>query len=234
MNDSAPDGATDGARASAQRCVATLLVRNDAGSALRAGSTGFFRVHFGDGAAEVAASLGNGHCFEVLPVFALPQAPGSLAGSLADIVAQFRGASLGNGWFSGVALDALAASLVRLCIAGGSNSAAVDDPARDTAAIPTEHESEGEDAQEEEFEEEEEVWQHVEGCAAAEADKALDIRAALEQRLGKPEARKLLACTRATVAKQNGHKNRILRIGGTALKLRRWTARSGGGSLARN
>ena len=57
---------------------------------------------------------------------------------------------------------------------------------------------------------------------AADADKAVDIRAALEQRLGKPAARHLLACTRATVAKQNGgHKNRILRLGGTALKLRR-------------
>ena len=219
MNDGAPDGATDGARASAQRCAATLLVRNDAG---------IFRFHFGDGAAEVAASLSNGHCFEVLPAFALPQAPESLAGSLADIVGEFGGASLGNAWFSGVALDALASSLVRLCIAGGSNSDAVDDSAR-------ERKSDEEDAQEEELEEdEEEVWQHVEGCAAAEADKAFDIRAALEQRLGKPEARKLLACTRATVAKQNGHKNRILRIGGTALKLRRWTARSGGGSLARN
>ena len=61
----------------------------------------------------------------------------------------------------------------------------------------------------------------MEGSPAAEADKAVDIRAALEQRLGKPEARRLLACARATVAKQNGHKNRILRIGGTALRLRR-------------
>ena len=67
----------------------------------------------------------------------------------------------------------------------------------------------------------EEIWRHVEGSPAAEADKAADIRAALEQRLGKPEARRLLACARATVAKQNGHKNRILRIGGTALRLRR-------------
>ena len=62
----------------------------------------------------------------------------------------------------------------------------------------------------------------MEGCQAAEADKASDIRAALEQRLGKPEVKRLLACTWATVAKQNGgHKNRILRIGGTALRLRR-------------
>ena len=76
----------------------------------------------------------------------------------------------------------------------------------------------GDEQTQEEEEEEQEVWQHVEGCPAAEADKALDIRAALEQSLG--EAKRLLACTRATVAKQSGHKNRILRIGGTALKLR--------------
>ena len=66
-----------------------------------------------------------------------------------------------------------------------------------------------------------EIWRHVEGSPAAEADKAVDIRVALENRLGKLEAKRLLACARAAVVKQNGHKNRILRIGRTALKLRR-------------
>ncbi len=66
-----------------------------------------------------------------------------------------------------------------------------------------------------------EIWRHVEGSPAAEDDKAVDIRVALEDRLGKLEAKRLLACARATVAKQNGHKNRILRIGRTALKVRR-------------
>ena len=79
------------------------------------------------------------------------------------------------------------------------------------------------DSGEEEEEEEgvvDEIWLHVEGTPAAEADKAVDIRLALENRLGKLEAKRLLACTRATVAKQNGHKNRILCIGRIALKPR--------------
>ena len=66
-----------------------------------------------------------------------------------------------------------------------------------------------------------EIWLHVEGASIADADKAADIRSAIENRLGKPEAKRLLACTRATVAKQNGHKNRIMRIGRVALRLRR-------------
>ena len=66
-----------------------------------------------------------------------------------------------------------------------------------------------------------EIWLHVEGTPAADADKATEIRVALENRFGKQEAKRLLACTRATVAKQRGHKNRILCIGRIALKLRR-------------
>ena len=66
-----------------------------------------------------------------------------------------------------------------------------------------------------------EIWLHVEGTSIADADKAADIRSAIENRLGKQEAKRLLACTRATVAKQNGHKNRIMRIGRVALRLRR-------------
>jgi len=66
-----------------------------------------------------------------------------------------------------------------------------------------------------------ELWQYVQGCPAAEAGKALEIRLTLEQQLGKQEARRLLSHARATVAKDpSGHKNRILRVGGTAIKLR--------------
>ncbi len=66
-----------------------------------------------------------------------------------------------------------------------------------------------------------EIWLHVEGTLAADADKAVDIRLALENRLGKMEAKRLLAGTQATVAKQSGHKNRILCTGRISLKLRR-------------
>ena len=87
--------------------MATVLVRTD---------TGVFRLHLGDCAAEVAASLGNGHCFQVLPVFALPVAPKGIADSVASFVSKAGGNGLGNGWFAGVPLDTLAAYMVHLCI----------------------------------------------------------------------------------------------------------------------
>ena len=245
--------------------MATLLVRTD---------TGVFRLHLGEGAAEVAASLGNGHCFQVLPVFALPRAPEGIPNSVAAFVVESGGTRLGNGWFSGVALDTLAAFMVRACIAGGTHQASAPERQKSPPAVYPEgfpevgmddglrprsplassicaniagsrpDSSVGSDAppdapaaggperksdsgEEEHMSEEEdegvvdEIWRHVEGSPAAEADKAVDIRMALEQRLGKLEAQRLLACARATVAKQDGHKNRILRIGRTALKMRR-------------
>ena len=232
--------------------MATLLVRTD---------TGVFRLHLGEGAAEVAASLGNGHCFQVLPVFALPLAPKGIPDSVAAYVVESGGTSLGNGWFAGVALDMLAAFMVRACIADGSHQAsapeqhqlppAVEAVGSSAAVAPStplatstcanasnspagsvappvvladdEHVS-GEDEHVSEDVDEgvvDEIWLHVEGARIADADKAVDIRSALENRLGRQEAKRLLVCTRATVAKQNGHKNRILRIGRIALKLRR-------------
>ena len=207
--------------------MATLLVRTD---------TGVFRLHVGEGAAELATSLGNGHCFAVLHVFALPRAPEDIADSVAAFVVESGGARPGNGWFSGVALDTLVAFLVRACVAGGgglahpgcanmagsrpdSSVGSIAPPSNTPAAGGTERGSDSGDEEplleEKDGVGEDDIWQHVEGCPAADADKAVDIRAALEQRLGKPAARHLLACTRATVAKQNGgHKNRILRLGG--------------------
>ena len=237
--------------------MATLLVRTDAE---------IFRLHFGANAAEVAASLSNGHCFQVLPVFALPLPPKSISDRVAAFVVESGGTCLGCGWFSGIAVDMLAAFLVRLCLAGDgalqgsvlnlsphelpragepdripevSTSCATiagsrpDSPrcqnvAPDATATKGPecnggvNEHEGERMAEEEDEGVvDEIWRHVEGSPAAEADKAVDIRVALENRLGKVEAKRLLASTRATVAKQkNGHKNRILCIGRIALKMR--------------
>ena len=245
--------------------LATVLVRSD---------IGVFRLHLGDGASEVATSLSNGHCFQVLPVFALPVAPKGIADRVAAFVAESGGNGLGNGWFAGVALDMLAAFMVRACIAGGTHresaperhklppavepegfpEVSTDDGPRQQSPLASsicadiagsrpdspggsgapphapaagEPERGGDSGEEEHTLEEEdegvvdEIWRHVEGSPAAEADKAVDIRMALEQRLGKQEAKCLLACARATVAKQDGHKNRILRIGRTALKMRR-------------
>ena len=234
--------------------MVTLLVRTD---------TGVFRLHLGEGAAEFAASLSNGHCFQVLPVFALPLAPEGTPNSVAAFVVECGGACLGNGWFSGIAIDTLAAFMVRACIPGGSQQCGAlnqsprempragepdpfpeastrcanitgsrpDSPGNsgDSPHAPTDGEPErvGDSGEDEHMSEEEdegvvdEIWWYVEASPAAEADKAVDIRMALEHRLGKLEAKRLLACTRATVAKQGGHKNRILRIGRTALKMRR-------------
>ena len=94
--------------------MATLLVRTD---------TGVFRLHLGEGAAEVAASLSNSHCFQVLPVFALPLASKGISDSVAAFVVESGGTGMGNGWFAGVALDTLAAFMVRMCIAGVSHQA---------------------------------------------------------------------------------------------------------------
>ena len=39
----------------------------------------------------------DGHCFQVLPVFALPRAPEGIANSVAAFVVESGGAPLGNG-----------------------------------------------------------------------------------------------------------------------------------------
>ena len=223
--------------------LATVLVRSD---------IGVFRIHLGDGASEVATSLSNGHCFQVLPVFALPSAPTCISDSVAAFVAESGGNALGNGWFAGVALDMLAAYMVHLCITEWSHQAIAPEhklpptvassvdvapttpPAASSGSASNSHTSSppvvladgGHDSGDEEPASEvegvvDEIWLHVEGTSVADADKAADIRSAIENRLGKQEAKHLLACTRTTVAKQNGHKNRIMRIGRIALRLRR-------------
>ena len=222
--------------------LATVLVRSD---------TCVFRLHLGDGAAEMATSLSNGHCFQVLPVFALPSAPKCISDRVASFVSQAGGNGLGNGWFAGVALDTLAAYMVHLCITEWSHQAIAPEhklpptvassvdvapttpPAASSGSASNSPTSSppvladgGQDSGDEEHASEvegvvDEIWLYVEKTSIADADKAADIRSAIENRLGKPEAKRLLACTRATVAKQHGHKNRIMRIGRVALRLRR-------------
>ena len=66
------------------------------------------------------------------------------------------------------------------------------------------------------------MWEHVEPCATRDATKAIDVRATLIAKLGKPRATELLSKTRATVAKNTqGQNNRVLRANGTLLKLKR-------------
>ena len=59
-----------------------------------------------------------------------------------------------------------------------------------------------------------------EECPASQADKAADVRAAIEQAVGKPEAKCILQGTRTTVARcAVGSKQRILCVGDKALRL---------------
>jgi hypothetical protein len=65
------------------------------------------------------------------------------------------------------------------------------------------------------------VWAYVEPCTTRYATKSADIHTALEQHVGKVQARKLLARTKATVAQDTtGKKNRVLRLDRSLLKLR--------------
>jgi hypothetical protein len=49
----------------------------------------------------------------------------------------------------------------------------------------------------------------------------VEIRAALEEKVGKTQAQKLLARTKPTVSQDSsGKKNRVLKLGGSLLKLK--------------
>ena len=65
------------------------------------------------------------------------------------------------------------------------------------------------------------LWQYVVQCAARDAAKAVDLRAALEARCGKETSKSLFANTKATVAQDScGKKNRVLKLGGSFIKLK--------------
>ena len=65
------------------------------------------------------------------------------------------------------------------------------------------------------------LWHYVQACSTREATKCIEIRTALEAKVGKAETQKLLARTKPTVAQDtSGKKNRVLRLGGCLLKLK--------------
>lgn len=65
------------------------------------------------------------------------------------------------------------------------------------------------------------IWNYVQACSTREATKCVEIRAALEEKVGKVEAQKLLARAKPTVAQDaSGKKNRVLKLGGSLLKLK--------------
>ena len=65
------------------------------------------------------------------------------------------------------------------------------------------------------------LWQYVVSCAARDAAKAVDLRAALEARCGKETSKILLANTKASVAQDaSGKKNRVLKLGASYISLK--------------
>ncbi len=97
------------------------------------------------------------------------------------------------------------------------------DPAQPAAELP---EHVPEPAQEEsndsmDTDEADPLWDHVQACSARQATRCVEIRAALTEKVGKAEAQKLLARTKPTVAQDSsGKKNRVLKLGGSLLKLK--------------
>ena len=172
----------------------------------------------------LARQLTVGHCFEVKVCLMSSGGIGCLDEQVARSIAE-NAEHRGNAWFYSTFEQAAAlfASLLRLPCAESTDDsphdtngpvAATEDVAMTDsppAGVDEDDPSEG-DA----------VWRHVEACPSVEASKAADIRAAIVERLGRKAANRLLSQTKATVAKDgNGHKNRVLRLGGSALKLRR-------------
>ena len=207
----------------------TLLKRSD---------VDLFTLHQGTDWLERAASLGDGHCFDVLPVLIAPNVP---ANALQHALKALEPADVGAGWFKcdpSIALGVLAAMASGPpCVASGPPCVAAKVASTGAPAAqppPTSPEATVEaSGEEEDFSdalagtecedcegETQELLQWLEPCTAAEAGKATDVRASLVAALGKAEAKRLLASAQTTVARAPpGQKNRIYRINGQPVKL---------------
>jgi hypothetical protein len=65
------------------------------------------------------------------------------------------------------------------------------------------------------------IWDHMVTCPTREATKAKEVRDALIHKIGKRPADHLLANTKPSVAQDaSGKKNRVLKLGGSYLKLK--------------
>ena len=201
--------------------AAALLMRSDAD---------VFKFHVGSDAEATAATLSIGHYFKVAVALTAPNpANGAAKNRFEGLAAEAGATSLGQGWWTGVPLETMAGAFARACFTVGGGQARGDPripeadgsktpaAARDQAAEPGDEEVCAHAAEVSS----EEIWAHVETCPPGEADKAMVIRATLEERLGKPKAKQLLACAHGCVAKdETGHANKILKVGKLGLRLR--------------
>ena len=200
----------------------TLLKRSD---------VDLFMMHQGTDWLERATRLGDGHCFDVLPLLIAPNVP---ADALQQALKALEPVGVGAGWFAcdpAVALGSLAAMAVKV---PATEVPAAQQPATSPApALPEATVDAGNEEEEEDFSdalagtgcegcegETQELLQWLEPCVVTEASKAADVRASLRAVLGKAEAKRLLAGAQTTVARAgSGQKNRIFRISGQPVKL---------------
>ena len=200
---------------------ATLLKRSDAP---------LWRLYLGDDWADVAALLCQNHCFDVTPMLVAPHVSPDAAAVL-EAAIQALGTYQRNGWFVGEPEQAVSVLLQALpvtpppAVMASPEPAVMASPATMPAAAPEDTSDASETPPPEPMdsgsEVEDPLLEFCEPCGTREASKAADVRATLEQRLGKARARALLSKVKYTVAQdQTGHKNKVIKYGSSLLKLK--------------
>ena len=226
----------------AEPVAAALLKRSDAP---------FWRLHFGDDWATFAEQLCEHHCFDVCPVLVIPSLrPGAQAHLEAAIRGMqlrrgwFRAtpeqvmALLLQALSVADQLDVpeSAPACVMLATAAQpppSASAGMEPPVYSHSGAgekPTidEDEQPASDALMEDLTsesdgsaEKESILQFCEPCASRDAARSCEIRAFLQDKVGKAKAKEMLSKAKITVAQdREGKKNKVLKYGSSLLKLK--------------
>ena len=210
--------------------MATLLKRSDAP---------LYRVYVGVDCAAFVQQLTQEHCFDVQAVLHAPSVTSDAQEQIYAAIQQL-GSHKGKAWFQAslreavvVFVAALPAELlpaeplsVEPVASVPSPEAApacetVTDPAYVAGSneTPSSLGSVAEDS--DDAMDSDDLWSYVSTCSTREATKSADVRAALEEKLGKAQAQRILARTKPTVAQDpSGKKNRVLKLGGSYLKLK--------------
>jgi hypothetical protein len=215
--------------------MATLLKRSDAS---------LYRVFIGADCASFAQRLTHEHCFQVLAILHAPSIIQDAQEQLGSAI-HVLGTHRGNSWFEASLDQAVKVFLSVLpseaceppmasitpprastdgvlqpiaCVEGHDIS---EQPSAPQAVHGDEEATNDESNDSPDMETDDPIWNYVQACSTREATKCADIRAALEEKVGKSEAQKLLARAKPTVAQDaSGKKNRVLRLGGSLLKLK--------------
>ena len=200
--------------------MATLLKRSDAS---------LYRVFLGADCATFVQRLTHEHCFEIHAMLHAPSVTTDAHKKLGAAIACL-GTDRGNAWFE-ASLEQ--AAMVFLTVLPSESLFAGAAPSLETAALgeyvgdapempqvtPVVPAASADVASDDEAADP--LWAYVQACSTREATKCTDIRTALEEKVGKAAAQELLARTKPTVAQDSsGKKNRVLKLGGSLLKLK--------------